>query len=393
MSKPIRVGIVGSGFAASFHAACLRRVSGPAVELAGVYSPTTAHCAAFAAKEGCKAFGSLDALIQACDVVDICALGAAHEPVAVRAAGAGRHVIVEKPFTGYFGPPEAGEEWRGDAAGKAAMLEEAMAGARRMVGAAESAGITLCYAENWVYAPSLAKEREVLAANNGQILWMIGEESHSGSHSPAYGVWRKAGGGSLLGKGCHPLTAALHLKRFEGERRDGRPIRPASVSARTHRITGNPLYRDAGFLRTGYFDGEDFCQLHVVFEDGMVADIFASEIVMGGVHNWLEVFANNHRMRCNISPVDACALYNPKEELLADVYLVEKLGTKQGWSLPSPDEHWMSGYPQEMQDFMESMASGRRPLCGAELGLDTVAVMYAAYLSAERGGAEVETPR
>jgi hypothetical protein len=31
----------------------------------------------------------------------------------------------------------------------------------------------------------------------------------------------------------------------------------------------------------------------------MIADIFASELVMGGVHNWLEIFANNHRTRCN----------------------------------------------------------------------------------------------
>jgi len=45
-------------------------------------------------------------------------------------------------------------------------------------------------------------------------------------------------------------------------------------------------------------------------------------------------------------------LYNPKEEQLADVYLVEKIGTKQGWSTPAPDENFMFGYPQEIQDFI-----------------------------------------
>ena len=30
----------------------------------------------------------------------------------------------------------------------------------------------------------------------------------------------------LIGKGCHPLTAALYLKRVEGRARDGKPIRP-----------------------------------------------------------------------------------------------------------------------------------------------------------------------
>jgi hypothetical protein len=42
-----------------------------------------------------------------------------------------------------------------------------------------------------------------------------------------------------------------------------------------------------------------------------------------------------------------------------------------------------------MQDFIECIAHSRRPQCGAELGYDTVAVLYSGYLSAERGGADV----
>jgi predicted dehydrogenase len=78
--------------------------------------------------------------------------------------------------------------------------------------------------------------------------------------------------------------------------------------------------------------------------------------------------------------------------LLKDVYLTEKLGTKQGWSHPAPDEDWQHGYPQEFQDFMESISQNREPLSGAELARDTIAVLYSAYLSAERRGAEVEIP-
>ena len=124
----------------------------------------------------------------------------------------------------------------------------------------------------------------------------------------------------------------------------------------------------------------------------MVADIFASEIVMGGVHNWLEIFANNHRARCNMSPTNAMELYNPSEEQLADVYLMEKLGTKQGWSNPAPDENFMFGYPQEIQDFMEAISTGREPKSGMLAAGDSVAVLYAAYLSAERNGREVRVP-
>jgi predicted dehydrogenase len=93
-----------------------------------------------------------------------------------------------------------------------------------------------------------------------------------------------------------------------------------------------------------------------------------------------------------MSPSNAMELYNPKEEQLADVYLVEKIGTKQGWSAPAPDEYFMFGYPQEIQDFVEAVATDREPKCGMLAASDIVAVLYAAYVSAERKGAEVEVP-
>ena len=183
------------------------------------------------------------------------------------------------------------------------------------------------------------------------------------------------------------------MPRAEGEARDGKPIRPATVSARTHEITRLKNFRDLGFLRTTYDDIEDYGQVHVTFSDATVADIFSCELVMGGVHNWLEVFANNHRTRCSLNPIDALETYNPDEKLLKDVYVTEKIGTKQGWSRPAPDEDWQHGYPQEFQDFMEAIAASRKPLCGAELGRDTIAVLYAAYVSAERRGSEVDVPQ
>ncbi len=390
MTNSLRVGIVGARFAARFHFEGFRRVFGVPIEVVGVTSKSADSAAIFARERGVKAFGSLEELCDACDVVDLCSPGSTHEPLAVTALKRGKHVIIEKPFTGYYGPGT--DDFRGNNFSKEVMLREAMASCDRILAAARESGKKICYAENWVYAPAIAKEREILTKSGGQILWIIGDESHSGSHSPYYGIWKFSGGGSLVGKGCHPLTAALHLKRAEGEARDGKPVRPATVSARTHAITKLKNFRDLGFLRTTYDDIEDFGQMHITFADGMVADIFSCELVMGGVHNWLEVFANNHRTRCNLNPIDALETYNPKEDFLKDVYVTEKIGTKQGWSHPAPDEDWQHGYPQEFQDFMESIARGREPLCGAELGRDTIAVLYSAYLSAEKRGAEVEIP-
>jgi predicted dehydrogenase len=247
----------------------------------------------------------------------------------------------------------------------------------------------ILYAENWVYAPAIQKEREVIEKTGAQVLWMHGEESHSGSHSKAYGFWRLNGGGALIGKGVHPLSAALYLKRVEGRARHGRPIRPAAVSARTHAITRLDGFVDRGFLRTDYHDVEDFSATHVVFEDGTVADIFASEIVMGGIHNWLEVMANNHRTICNINPNTAMQTYNPAEDQFRDIYVVEKIGTKQGWAPTAPDEDFITGFPQEVEAFYRAAASNERPEADSRLAADCISTVYSAYLSAELKGAEV----
>jgi len=391
MGEPIRVGIVGSGYAAAFHYAAFQRVTGLEVQVVGVTSLTESRRQAFARPRGLRVFDSLADMLPAVDVIDNCTPGYAHEPVCLAAFQAGKHVIVEKPFTGYYGPP-GDEAFQGSRFPKEKMLAEAAASARRIIAAALRSGKRLCYAENWIYAPAVQKEAEILVKSRGQILWALGDQSHSGSPSPAYGVWKLSGGGSVVGKSCHPLTAILYLKQLEGLTLRGRAIRPRTVSARTHEVTRNPRYQDRGFLRTDYQDIEDYCQIHLVFDDGLVADVFASEIVMGGVHNWLEIFANNHRTRCNLSPSNAMELYNPKEEQLTDVYVVEKIGTKQGWSTPAPDENFAFGYPQEIQDFMEAVALEREPKSGMLAASDSVGVLYAAYLSAERNGAEVEVP-
>jgi predicted dehydrogenase len=383
MEKPVRVGFVGSRFAAKFHWEAIRRVYGVDVDIVGVTSKTPEARDAFARATGIRAFDTFAQLCAAVDVVDLCTPPSSHEELAVQALGLGKHVIIEKPLTGYFGASTFPKEQ---------MLGEATASCDRIVATAKSSGKLVCYAENWVYAPAIQKEREIVQKSGGQILRILGEESHSGSHSPYYGQWKFSGGGSLMGKGCHPLSAALYLKRVEGESRDKLPIRPATVSCRTHEITRLPKYRDEGFLRTGYEDIEDYAQIHITFSDGTVADIFASELVMGGVSNWLEVFCNNHRTRCNLNPTNAMETFNPREDILKDVYTVEKISTKQGWSCPAPDEGWQHGYPQEFQDFMESIHHGREPLSGIELARDTIATIYAGYLSVERGGAEIAVP-
>lgn len=393
MPKPtVRSAIVGSGFAASFHYEAVERVYGVNAEILGLYSPNLEKAAAFAHARGNRSFDSLDAMFEAKpDVIHVCAPPAVHEAITVAALEKGISAIVEKPFTGAFGDGDPAQ-FDGSKAPKQPMLDQATASIKRMRAAEAASTGRILYAENWVYAPAVQKEREIIEKTGAQILWMHGEEAHSGSHSPFYGYWGHAGGGAMIGKGCHPLTAALYLKRVEGRSRNGVPIRPAKVSGHAHALTRLPDYIDAGHLRTDYHDIEDFSLMHVTFEDGTIADIFASEIIMGGIHNMIEVTANNHRTVCNINPNTTMQTYNPVHEVFADIYTVEKIETKQGWSNPAPDEDHSNGFPQEMEAFYRAVAHDQPVESDSALAGDCISTIYAAYVSVEQSSAAVTIP-
>ena len=388
--KTIRTGIVGTGFSASFHYEALRKVYGTNVEVVGVHSKDEPQGKAYAEKRGIRFFDNLDALLDAVDAIHVCVPPMAHEPVSVAGLQRDKFVICEKPLTGYFGDGSKDFHW--DRVDKQVALEAALASVQRMLAAERQSKGRLLYAENWVYAPAVQKEREILEKTGGQILWIHGEEAHSGSHSVDYAHAARCGGGVLIGKGCHPLTAALYLKRVEGRARNGNPIRPKSVSARTHAITRLPGFRDEGHIRRDYYDIDDFSAMHVEFDDGTLADVFASDIVLGGVHNWLEVCANNHRTICNINPNTTMQTYNPVEKNFADVYVVEKIGTKQGWACTSPEEDWFTGYPQEIEAFYRTIAYGEPAESDSLLAADAIATIYSAYVSAQGQGAAVLVP-
>ena len=137
MPDAIRVGLVGARFAARFHYEGYRRVYGVPVQMVGVTSKSADSRQAFARERGISAFASLDELCDAADVIDICAPASAHEPLAIAALRRGKHVVIEKPFTGYYGPgAAAGEEFRGNTFPKETMLREALASCDRILAAA-----------------------------------------------------------------------------------------------------------------------------------------------------------------------------------------------------------------------------------------------------------------
>ena len=387
----VRIGLVGYGNAAQFHMRSWQNLGPEVAEVAAVCGRSEERASAFAEEYGIpRSFGTMGEMLSAVDVdaVDLAVPNKVHGPLSTEAAAAGKHIICEKHLTGYFGEPDApADVLIGETVPKREMLEKVKAECDAIGRAVREAGVAFCYAENWVYAPSFAKLRRLAEAAGGTIIRIQAEESHSGSPSVYAKQWRTAGGGSLVLKGSHPLGAVLQLKQWEGQKRNGRPIRPASVMCEVGNLTfiESVKQEPKHYIKMDWKDVEDWGLMVLKFDDGSVAEIAAGDTTLGGVHNYLEAYLSNARIRANINPNNACVAYAPSPEIFGDEYITEKIETKGGWTFPSPEEDWNLGYPQEMADFAAAIAEGREPMSGFMLARDVTLVLYSAYVSAEEG--------
>jgi len=95
----IRVGVLGTGFAAECHADALRRL--PGVELVGVASRDAARAKDTAVRLGAElAYADFAELIEdpAIDAVHLCTINSLHAELSAAGLRAGKHVIAEKPL-------------------------------------------------------------------------------------------------------------------------------------------------------------------------------------------------------------------------------------------------------------------------------------------------------
>lgn len=372
--------MVGTGLAASTHARAFRDLAGLDVELVAVVSRETRHAAEFAQRFGIRQVHATWAELLAdprVDVVDLCVPNVLHHPFAMEAARAGKHIICEKPLTGYFGPATL----------RAAMLRQALDCADAMLEAAATHHVKLMYAENWVYAPAMEKARRLIAASQGTILELRGVEAHSGSRAAYAKSWEQSGGGALLRLGAHPIGAAIHLKRYEGMLRQNKPIPLQAVTAEVSDLTRMSSFASEPrhWLVDGWQDVENWSAAILTFGDGSRGVFFASDVALGGLEAWMHILLSNGRIHCNLAHGGGCEVYAPDPSIWGGEYLAEKLETSAGWNFPSPDEHWLLGYPQEIRDFVQAVQCDRAPLSDGDLGRAVVEAVYTAYLAAERG--------
>jgi len=186
---PIRWGILGTGFIAHAQTADL---IGCGFTVAAVGSRSQGPADAFAAEFGIPvAHGSYEALVAdpGVDAIYISTPHPFHAENALLALRAGKHVLIEKPFT-----LTAGQ-------------------AVEVVDAAEAAGLVVMEAMWTRFLPHMLRIREIIASGTlGDVRTLIADHNQDLPKDPLHRLNNPAlGGGALLDLGIYPVSFAFDI--------------------------------------------------------------------------------------------------------------------------------------------------------------------------------------
>lgn len=384
----ICIGMAGAGRATELHMNALKRFTGVPVCLKHIIARRFEQV-----EDAQKRFGfekaslSFEDLLndEEIDVIDICTPPYVHEQMIIDAIKAGKHVICEKPLSGYFGK-EGDSQPIGKEVSKVLMYDELLKSLDRVRKVIDDSNQKFMYAENFVYAPAIRKAAEIVREKKSRILCAKGEESLKGSSSHVAGEWKSTGGGTFIRTGAHPLSAILWLKHIDGQVH-GENVEVESVFGDMGQITTRLTPYEHRHIAANPNDVEDYGNVILTFSDGTKASILATDTLLGGSRNYVELYCNDAVINCKLTMSDLMDTYFLDEDRLDNVFISEMLPAKTGWNHPFLEDEIIRGYTDEMRDFMESIYFDREPQSGFDLAYDTIKIIYAAYKSAELGHA------
>lgn len=328
--KTWNIAMVGPGWVAGAYRESFRKRDD--VRVAYVVGQTREEASAFADKHGldCRRTAKLEDALgdSSVDIVGIYTPHNFHAPIAIAAARAGKHMIIEKPVCLY---PEELKTMR------AAVRD---AGVKTIVG----------FVLRWNPLLKII-HRNITEGRLGRIIYAETDYLHGIVGKPYTKPWhttRETGGTSFLLGGCHAIDAIRFLV--------GRPV--VEVTA----------------YSTSRTDGLEYPSTELAllkFDDGSIGKVGCClEAKMPYVFN-VEVYGTAGSFRNN--------------QFAGDLYE----GQTGFATIPTilPDSEDVSHHPfdGEVAEFIDALNTGRRPMPDIEDAAETMEICFAAEISAKEG--------
>ena len=328
-----RFAIIGCGAVAEMHATAIQGLENGI--LYGAYDMRAENAQRFAAAHGCKAFATLDELF-ACeevDIVNVCTPSGLHAELAIRAANAGKHVVVEKPM---------------------AITQAQVDDLIRVV---EQKKTKMAVITQLRFAPSVQRAKKAIEDGRlGKILladfrgkFYRSEEYYS--KSGWRGTWAMDGGGALMNQGIHGIDIVQYL--MGGVK---------SVSALCCTQDRN-------------IEAEDTAYLIVEYKNGAVGSIHSTTVAGPGYPRKIEISGTKGTIKIEEDEIRVW-------DVAGDEETTGRTASKAGFD-PMAFSH---AYHQfQFADLIEAIEEDRAPLVDVYEGRKPVEIILAAYESNRTG--------
>ena len=339
----IKIGIVGSKFAAMLHAESYKRLpyvnmhSVAAIDNLDEFADEYQIPGRYADYK--EMFEQEDL-----DLISVCVPNFLHRDVVLAAVEAGQKAIIcEKPL--------------------ATSIKDGL----EMVKACQDKNVKLMYAEDWIHAPALIRAKEIIQEGGiGDILYVKAKETHNGSHSVFAQQKKYCGGGAMIHLGIHPIGFLPWLTGHD-------------ITHVMGMVTGGG---DKNLLHKDY-TGEDWSAALVKFENGARGFVEGNYITCGGMDDRVEIYGTEGNIHIDLTKGSPLSVYSrPGFE-----YAIEKADYTHGWTQPAVDEFLSLGYVNEIAQFVDCVQNDKQAPKGTsgEDGIKALAVTFAIYESAEKG--------
>ncbi len=350
MKTLIRSGIVGCGKVAVIHANALASI--PGSQFTAVCGRKEAKTREFAGRYNVKAYTSVMEMVEKekLDLVTICTPHPYHKIPAVEALGSGAHVLVEKP------------------------LASSLMDCDAMISASDAAGRLLgVISQRRFYNPCLRLKKAVDEGKIGRpvlgTVQMLGWRDEAYYRSDSWrGTWTGEGGGVLVNQAPHQIDL---LQWFMGSGID-------------------ELYGTANNFNHPYIEVEDTSLAIIKFKNGGVGNIVVSNSQKPGIFGKVHIHGENGAsvgVQTDGGAMFIAGMTSIQEPPVNDLWTVpgEEVNLA-GW-IKDDTEFFNSINPMlyfhrlQIEDFINAIASGSKPMVTGREGRVTVEVFTAIYRS------------